>query len=401
MVGHSSTRQRLVVAFVSFVLATTATVVAAASSTGPASDAGARPAAGSQRPPEPPKKHDLRLGVSYGDTLTWKSDDGLAAALNDAVGLGTTWIRVDLSWNNIQPDSPRTYQWQRFDRIVKAARERNLDVLATVAYTPAWARAESCTGHRPTCPPADPKKFAAFAKLAALRYAPQGVHTWEVWNEPNLPQFWYPKPDAKAYTTLLKSTAASLREADPAAYVLMGGLAAVGTWESIKYVSHLDFLEQVCRLGGNKVVDALSYHPYAWPQLPHDGKVFTEISSAGENLVGVAERHGTPGMPVWLTETGAPTNGAGNPAANEKSRTENITHVSEEFQARIATDTVPTAAKEKYVAAAFWFAHQDTATGNDKSHSKYYGLRRYDGSAKPAFAALRAAIEEYAKKQPR
>lgn len=400
MVGHSNKRQRVITAVISFVVATVATVIAA-SSPPSASDEAGRVANGSQRPPEPPKEHDLRLGLSYGDALTWKSDEGLAAALNDAVGLGTRWIRVDLSWNNIQPDASDSYQWKRFDRVVTAARERNLEILATIAYTPAWARAASCSDARPSCPPADPARFAAFAKLAALRYAPQGVHTWEIWNEPNIPQFWYPKPDAKAYTKLLKSTAKSLREADPTAYLLMGGLAAVGTWEPLKYVSHIDFLEQVSQLGGNKVVDALSYHPYAWPQLPHDGKVFKEISSAGENLVGVAERHGTPGMPVWLTETGAPTNGPGNAAADEKSRTENITHVTEQFQARIATDTVPTAAREKYVAAAFWFAHQDTATGEDKSHSKYYGLRRYDGSAKPAFAALRAAIEEYKKKHTR
>ncbi|MFD6971001.1 cellulase family glycosylhydrolase [Streptomyces sp. NBC_01310] len=401
MVGQSNKRQRVITAVISFVVATVATIVAASSPSPSASESTGGAGNGFQRPPEPPKEHDLRLGVSYGDTLTWKSDEGLEAALNDAVGLGTKWIRVDLAWNNIQPDTPNNYNWKRFDRVVTAARERNLEILATIAYTPAWARASSCSDARPSCPPADPKRFAAFAKLAALRYAPQGVHTWEIWNEPNLPQFWYPKPDAKAYTTLLKATAKSLREADPSAYLLMGGLAAVGTWEKIKYVSHVDFLEQVSVLGGNKVVDALSYHPYAWPQLPHDGKVFKEISSAGENLVGVAERHGTPGIPVWLTETGAPTNGPGNAAADEKSRAENITHVTEAFQARIATDTVPTAAQDKYVAAVFWFAHQDTATGEDKSHSKYYGLRRYDGSAKPAFATLRTAIEEYKKKHPK
>ncbi|MFJ3922888.1 cellulase family glycosylhydrolase [Streptomyces sp. NPDC090022] len=400
MVGHSSKRQRLVVAVVSFVLATVATVIAASSPSGSASETDGGSNGPTHRPPEPPKEHDLRLGLSYGDTLTWKSDEGLAAALNDAVGLGTKWIRVDLSWNNIQPDSPAGYNWQRFDRVVKAARERNLDVLATVAYTPKWARG-ACKDSRPTCPPADPKKFAAFAKLAAQRYAPQGVHTWEIWNEPNIPQFWSPKPDAKAYTTLLKLTAKALREGDPNAYLMMAGLAAVGTWEPIKYVSHLDYLEQVSKLGGNKVVDALSYHPYAWPQLPKDGKVFKEISSASENLVGIAERHGTPNMPVWLTETGAPTNGPGTVAQNEKAHGKDITHVTEEFQARIATDTVPTAAQDKYVAGMFWFAHQDSATGADKAHSKYYGLRRYDGTPKPAFAALRTAIEEYKKKHPK
>ncbi len=37
-------------------------------------------------------------------------------------------------------------------------------------------------------------------QTAVKRYAPKGVKVWGVWNEPNLTNFWSPKPDPAAYT---------------------------------------------------------------------------------------------------------------------------------------------------------------------------------------------------------
>src|SRR5579884_345015 len=122
MLQHTG-KQRLVVALVAFVTSAVATVVAAASS--PSSSASAphaaatAPAAGAETGGQA-TSHGLRIGLSYGDTLTWKSDKDLATGLNDAVELGASWVRVDLSWNDIQPDSPNTYEWSRFDRVARA-----------------------------------------------------------------------------------------------------------------------------------------------------------------------------------------------------------------------------------------------------------------------------------------
>ncbi|GAA4852796.1 hypothetical protein GCM10023235_32460 [Kitasatospora terrestris] len=343
----------------------------------------------------------LRLGLAYGDTLTWKSDHALASALDDATALGTKWIRVDLSWNNIQPDNPKNFNWQRFDRVLKAAQQRGLEVLPTISYTPKWARKSNCPGDDPSCAPAKPEDFANFAKDAAKRYAPMGVHTWEIWNEPNIP-FWAPKPDAAAYTNLLKLTTKAMRAADPKAYLLMGGLAAVGTDPAKGFVSHTEFLDQVSKLGANKLVDAIAYHPYTYPHLPSAktdfGTAFEQISSSKDNLVAVLDKYGTPDLPIWLTETGAATNGPG-AAADANTIPDGATHVTEDFQAAIAADTVPAAAANKHVGAVFWFAHQDTGTAKDKQRrSMFYGLRRYDGTAKPAFNALRDAIAAYQRK---
>ncbi|MFD7734725.1 cellulase family glycosylhydrolase [Kitasatospora phosalacinea] len=393
-------RQRLAVAAIAFTVSLLATVAGGLlrpsdAPAEPADGGAAATAAAPQAVKVDPRV--IPVGIAYGDTLTWKSDKDLAAGLDDAVNTGSQWIRVDLSWNNIQPENNGRYEWHRFDRVVDAANARNLKVLATIAYTPAWARKSGC-GSDPSCPPAKPEQFAAFAKAAAQRYAPKGVHTWEVWNEPNLP-FWAPKPDPAGYTKLLDVTSKALRAADSKAFLLLGGLGAVGTDPSLGYVSQTEFLEAVCKLGANRMVDAISYHPYTYPYLPSAktsfGTAMEQISSTKDNLVGVLAANGTPDLPVWLTETGAPTNGPGT-ATDGKNFGSETTHVTEEYQAQIAADTVPAAVANPHVGAVFWFADQDTGRDKDKQRrSLFYGLRHYDGRAKPALEAWKGAVTAY------
>jgi arabinogalactan endo-1,4-beta-galactosidase len=339
------------------------------------------------------------MGISYGDTLTWKSDAAMAKGLGDAVAVGAKWVRVDLSWNNIQPESQYTYQWERFDRVAKAAKAKGLKVLAVVAYTPKWARVAGCTSGQ-NCAPADPDTFATFAKLAAQRYSAMGVHTWEVWNEENI-SFWRPKPDPAGYTDLLRATSKALRAGDSKAFVVMGGFAITKTVKG-KRMSPLDFLTAVAKLGGTKYVDAIGYHPYNYPTLPSatpgTGTPFETISTVQENLVAVLAKYGTPDVPIWITETGAPTSGPG-AVSDGTLTTPDVSHVTEARQAEIATDTVTTSVANPHVGAMFWYTDQDLAVAKDKKgRSMYYGLRRYDGSKKPAYEALKKALTAYEKK---
>jgi hypothetical protein len=395
-------RQRLLVGLVAFVVSAAVTAIAAATATpGGSSKTFARtlssPSPASASPSAAAQRAPLRIGLSYADTLTWMSDQELAKGLNDAVTLGASWIRVDLSWNDIQPDGPGEFEWHRFDRVVKAADARHLKVLATIGYTPQWAREASCRTDQ-SCPPADPAAFAAFARDAAQRYGPMGVHTWEIWNEPNLP-YWAPAPDPAAYTTLLRASTRAIRSADPQAFLLLGGLAAVATDPATHYVSQTSFLEAVCRLGANKLVDAISYHPYTYPYLPSAttsfGTAFQRISSTKDNLMEILDRYGTPDLPIWITETGAPTDGPRS-AADGTHIPAGASHVTESWQASIARDTIPAAAANPHVAAVFWFSDRDSGTpAQRQQRSLFYGLREYDGTAKPAFAALKQSIAAY------
>ncbi|MFI6070467.1 cellulase family glycosylhydrolase [Actinoplanes sp. NPDC051343] len=333
----------------------------------------------------------LRVGLSYGDTLVWMSDAALGGALDDAVRVGAKWVRADLSWQDLASDGPGEPRWALFDRVLAAARARGLSMLPVLAYTPSWARPAGCT--QPTCGPADASKFAAFARDAAQRYAPLGVHSWEVWNEPNL-GFWKPAPDPVAYTGLLIATSRAVRGADPAAKIVLGGLAATTTGKN-RY-SQLDFLTQVCKLGGNRVVDAVGYHPYTYPYLPGTrtrfGTAWEKIDESPVTLRSVLKAFGTPHLPVWVTEIGAPTGGPGTVSdGSVRSITSRTTHVTEKRQAQIAAAAVTSASGDRDIQGLFWYADRDLSTEKD-SNENFFGLRRADGSAKPAYRALMHAI---------
>lgn len=394
-------RQRLLVGLIAFgvcIGVATATVAQSSSSPGRSVPSitweSAQPTVA---PPPPLTAGVLGFGVAYGDTLTWKNDKDLARALQDADDLGATWIRVDLSWNDIQPDSSNDYLWSRFDRIAEGARVHRLNVLATIAYTPAWARQAGCMDS-PSCAPADPAAFAAFAAKVAARYAPLGVHTWEVWNEPNF-GFWTPRADPAGYERLLADTSAALRKADPKAFVVLGGLAAVRTDPATGALSPYDFVSAVFKLGGNHAVDAVAYHPYNGADLPSsyaNGETpFDRISSSGDSVAAALAEYGSANMPIWITETGVSTNAPGNAADGTSNRPDG-TYVTEGYQAQIAANTVSTLAANPHVATMFWYSDQDSALAQDYSDlGAFFGLRRFDGSPKPAFGALKTAIAAY------
>lgn len=331
-----------------------------------------------------------RIGIAYGDTLTWMSDAALGATLDDAVTLNARWVRADLSWWNIQPSSRAGYRWGRFDRVVAAARQRGLRLLPILAYTPPWARAEGCEVF--TCPPRDPAEFAEFARRAAARYAPSGVRAWEVWNEPNFQPFWV-DPDPRAYADLLELTAGAVRSADPEATIVLGGLAATGDPQDGSIDARV-FLDQVCRQGACRLVDGVAYHPYTFPFLAsHDapwGTPWNQIAATPKSLRGVLNAHGYPNKKVWVTEFGAPTGGSlGQSDGSPETVREPNDHVSEQRQAVIAADGIATAVSSRDVAALFWYSDRDHAEGT--SNVAHFGLRRLDGTKKPSFRAFRIA----------
>lgn len=350
-------------------------------------------------PPTPPAPTRPVTGIAYGDRLVWMSDADLAASLDTAVQVGATLVRADLSWDDIQHNGPGDYAWHLFDRVVAAAEARGLSVLPVLTATPPWARSPGCT--EPACGPHDAARFAAFAAAAAQRYAPRGVHDWELWNEPNLTTFWAPAADPAGYAATVKAGAAALHHADPHAFVVLGGLAPTDSGHGD--LAPTAFLAEVAQQGATRVVDAVGYHPYCYPYLPSAstsfGTAWEQIDRTKESLRSVLTQAGTPRLPIWLTEFGAPTGGPG--AASDGSPGDigpGTTHVTEARQAEIAADGVRTAAADPGIGALIWYTDRDnpaaTGAGAGGSTEDWYGLRRADGSAKPALAALRSAITQ-------
>jgi len=335
---------------------------------------------------------DPQFGMAIGNVLSWLPASQLTAELQDMHSLGVTWIRYDINWSDVQPTNATSYYWSVYDRVVAAVNQAGMHSLVTIAYTPAWARTAACKSAGDTCPPANSATFAAFARAVAARYAPQGVHTWEIWNEPNAPSFWKPSPNPQAYTTLLKATAPAIRAVDAQATILVGGLTGAMTGQG--NISAASFLQTIYADGGASSFNAVAIHPYTFPYTPSNAKVYgwEEMADTPTNLRAIMQANGDSSKKIWITEYGAPTDGPGSVIAeNSNTPIGAANYVSESSQAQLLTNAVQQYETYPWAGPFFWYSYKDLGT-NTNTRENFFGLIRADGTHKPAYAAYQQAI---------
>jgi hypothetical protein len=328
------------------------------------------------------------FGVSTAETLMGLSPAALAGELDRYQMLGVTWLRVDVTWTWIQPDSSKDYHWTDYDRVIKAARAKHFNVLGVIAYTPAWARVAGCGGDK--CRPASAATYGAFAGAVAAHYAPMGVHAWEIWNEPNQASFFAPAADAAAYVQLLRAAYPAIKAADKNAIVVTGGLAPTETAGG--NIELQQFAAQIYALGGKGYFDALGIHPYSFPVPASYSAPWNAWTQMTTTIRSLMVRSGDGSKQIWPTEYGAPTGGPGVGASTTNYQfTEAPDHVDEALQAFIARDVVTQYRILGWAGPLFWYGYEDLGTSL-ASAENFYGLVRADGSPKPALEALRTTI---------
>lgn len=326
------------------------------------------------------------FGIAFGATLQSKDGETLMRQLGDTAHLGFKWVRFDVEWKTVQPEGPTAYDWSAYDRIVSAARQQGLQSLPTLAYAPAWARQSACkTSDK--CAPANPKQFADFAHAAAAHFAPDDVHTWEIWNEPNSSSFWKPTPDASAYAALLKATYPAIKSADVDATVITGGLSSTSSAHG--QIEQVDFLKDIYQAGGKDSFDAVGYHPYSAPVLPSTVKSWSGWSRMNETgsktMRAIMQANGDGAKQVWATEYGAATKGLGSEATrygyNPLSKPD---HTDEQWQSAMASAAIQYTRKNSWMGPLFWYSYQDLGT-DSRDNKNFFGLLRADGTHKPAY----------------
>ena len=322
--------------------------------------------------PTSPTRLSGQVGFSPGHFVLDISPDELRTDLDLMVSSGVGWIRLDVDWSRIELD-PGEYSWEQTDRLIRQARARGLDVLGLLANTPTWARP---SGTPDKTPPNDLADFGRFVADAVARYEPLGVFAWEIWNEPNVADFWSPVPDPVAYAELLTVAAHAIRSVDPDALVITGGLAPARDGES--ELSPSTFLATLYDEVPADTFDAVGVHPYSYPALPdapHAWNLFARLPELHRLMSARGDRE----KQLWLTEYGAPT-GQGSRA------------VSEADQADMIRGAVAQAQAWEWTGPLFIYSHRDRSDAVDYIEENF-GLLRVNGDPKPSWAALVEQLE--------
>lgn len=313
------------------------------------------------------------VGVQFHATWSSYTDAQRTEVLDKMAAAGVKWVRIDLGWASLQETRGSYSQWyvDLVDRTVDAARARGIHVLGTLWMTPAWANGGAGT----SAPPTSSADYASALGWAAKHW--QGrIDAWEVWNEPNLTDFW--SGSTAQYVQLLRAAYPAVKANDPGALVVLGGPSENDTnWLAAAYAA-----------GMHGSFDVMSTHPYmgmadAAPEQPDDGSIWT-ISHVGavHNLM---VQNGDGSKPIWFTEFGwsSHDNWAGVENWNR-----GVTAAEQGDYFVRAVKYV--AANYPYVTNVFWYEERNNTSGNVQLDN--YGLLNHDLTPKPAYDAIKTYL---------
>jgi hypothetical protein len=291
--------------------------------------------------------------------------------------IGITSIRIGADWAYISYAGPGTYDWSQLDQEVASIRAAGMSMDMVIMGTPSWA-AVAGEEASDVAQPASPAAFGQFAAAVAQRYAPQGVQDFEIWNEPNSAAFWAPAPNPAAYVQLLQAADTDIKAVDPGALVITGGLAPEANDGSD--INEVTFLQDMYADGAKGSFDAVGDHPYSYPALPDTYQAWSgwsQMDATPASLESTMAANGDGGKPIWATEVGAPTGGPDS--------------VGTAGQAQELTQAIDDAKSSSFIGALYIYTYEDSG-GDPTTDEDWFGLLNADGSAKPAWSAVAAAI---------
>lgn len=345
-------------------------------------------AAGPVTPLPPVTEADGRLGTCF----SFYTD--IPGRTEQAYAAGSRWDRLDFRWDVIEA-TRGAFTFGPHEQVVAYDAAQGLSVVGILWATPGWAgcglsaqRAQSAPaapGGYPRAPwqLAEPEArvpcnlnlvwdhpdndWGAYVYQVVSHFKALGVHTWELWNEPDNSGFW--AGTAQEYARLLKVGYLAAKAADPTATVLMGGHHIY--WYSPNfYELVLGALQSDPDSAANHgFFDVMSFHLYSNANAAYD--ISRQVSAAVTAHVGA--------HPLWLTETGVPIwdEVIGTPYPYAATAEEAAAYVIQAYASARA------AGVEKF----FFFRLHD-----DQSHmNEQFGLTRDDGSPRPAYVAYQVA----------
>jgi len=299
-------------------------------------------------------------------------------------GLGS--VRIPFNWAQMQPSQGTAPDFATMDGRVETAARSGLDVLALVLDSPHWAAEDP---KRVLSTPKGTASYTAFARALIARYGSSGtfwaehpdvprqpVTHWQIWNEPNIEHYWSAQPFAKPYKTLLCAAYKAVHAADPAAKVVMAGLANY-SWRAMASLE---------KAGVHGCFDIAAVHPFSGR--PSNSLKITRLNRAA------LDKGGDKAKPIWLTELTWSS-------AEGKTKNTHGWETTEKGQAdrlKTAYTLYAQQAKKLKLERIFWYTWV-TVDRDSPNSFDWSGLRtqRADGTVadKPAIKALRAIIKKY------
>ena len=281
------------------------------------------------------------------------------AALDSAREAGFRFARVDLLWERVERRG--AYRFQAYDALMSELESRDMGALLILDY----GHPDHGGGVPRTAE--DIAAFGRFAEAVATRFKGRDVR-YEIWNEPDIVQFWRPKPDPREYAALLREAVSAIHRADSAAMVASGGVSRFD----------LKFLRKAIDPAVAAGLTAISVHPY-----PKGGP--ETIGPDLEKLRQWAHQAFGDRVQVWDTEWGySSTNSKNGALGNGHSDDARLR------QARLAVREILTVWSVGFPLAV-WYDLEDDGT-DAINPEQNYGLLDANGASKPAMQAVRTLI---------
>ena len=142
----------------------------------------------------------------------------------------------------------------------------------------------------------------------------------------------------------------------------------------------MTFLLDMYADGAKGYFDAVGDHPYSYPALPDTYEAWSgwsQMDATPASIESTMAANGDGSKPIWVTEVGAPTGGPDS--------------VGTAAQAEELTQAIDNAKSSSWIGALYLYTYEDSG-GNPGTDEDWFGLLNADGSAKPAWSAVAAAI---------
>jgi hypothetical protein len=202
---------------------------------------------------------------------------------------GINVLRISFGWDGIESTKGK-FDWLFWDDYVKTAvDDYGITLIPYICYTPMW-NSTGDTSNYWNHTPIDYDEFGKFVFALVSRYKDR-IKSWELWNEPDIKEYW--SGNAADLAKLTRIGAEAVRRADPGAIVVLAGLAG-----------HVEFTRTLFRdLNISPYVDVVNCHSYyeTW-----NGDPLETVVPYVNSLSDIIRRYGNK-QSLWMAEVGYST----------------------------------------------------------------------------------------------